>query len=180
MEKIPNPFAPSSSSIHEGGTTTLSRGARDVRSATLQGLVPATCPLRRAWPAMRTPLVLGRRKRSVRSGRKKFRRCESLLLARTLTWGLWERTKCFLSERQIAVSRQGADYRLVSSWKDLGSTAKNYTRRGQGPATEPGHRTEPSHRGQEDKAWTQSPATEFRGAVSECGQLFFSKMEPQQ
>ena len=78
---------------------------------------------------------------------------------------------------------------------------KKRTRGGQGPATEDGLDTEPSHRGQEedkawtrspatedteqspateDKAWTQSPATEFRGAASECGQLFFSKIEPQQ
>ena len=78
------------------------------------------------------------------------------------------------------------------------------TRGGQGLDTEPSHRgqgpaTEPSQKGQEeDKAWTQSPATEdkrrtrpghraqpqspteFRGAASECGQLFFSKIEPQQ
>ena len=33
---------------------------------------------------------------------------------------------------------------------------------------------------EEDKAQPQSPATEFRGAASECGQLYFSKIEPQQ
>ena len=43
--------------------------------------------------------------------------------------------------------------------------AKIRTRGGQGPDTEPG---------------AQSPATEFRGAASQCGQLFFSKIEPQQ
>ena len=60
--------------------------------------------------------------------------------------------------------------------------AKRRTRGGQGPATEPSHRvdrvqgrgqeedkrrTRPSHRAQ-----PQSSATEFRGAASECGQLF--------
>ena len=38
-------------------------------------------------------------------------------------------------------------------------------RQGQDPDTEPGHRAQP---------------TEFRGAASECGQLYFSKIEPQQ
>ena len=50
---------------------------------------------------------------------------------------------------------------------------KTKTRRKHYPATEP------SHKGQEeDKAWTQSPATEFRGAASECGQLFFKYTTP--
>ena len=48
--------------------------------------------------------------------------------------------------------------------------------------SKPGHRdrrdkdkrgTRPGHR-----AGPQNPATEFRGAASECGQLFFSKIEP--
>ena len=33
--------------------------------------------------------------------------------------------------------------------------------------------TERSQEEKGDKAWTQSPATEVRGAASECGQLFF-------
>ena len=61
---------------------------------------------------------------------------------------------------------------------------KRRTRGGQDPDTEPGpqssgarprqgqeedkRRTRPGHR-----AGPQSPATEFRGAASECGQLFF-------
>ena len=65
-------------------------------------------------------------------------------------------------------------------------------KRRQSRATEPSYRAQ--GRGQEedkawtqspateleDKAWTQSPATEFSGAASECGQLYFSKIEPQQ
>ena len=48
------------------------------------------------------------------------------------------------------------------------------SRGGQGPATEPSHRVDRVQgRGQEeDKAQPQSPATDFRGAASECGQLF--------
>ena len=60
--------------------------------------------------------------------------------------------------------------------------AKTRTRGGRDPDTEAGHRaqldkdkrrTRPGHR-----AGPQSPATEFRGAASERGQLHFSKIEP--
>ena len=58
-------------------------------------------------------------------------------------------------------------------------TDKRSTRGGQDLDTEPGHRARPHSSGarprqgqEEDKTRTQSRATEFRGAASECGQPF--------
>ena len=88
-----------------------------------------------------------------------------------------------------------------SVWPGLVSVARGQQqdkrRTRQDTATEQGHRVQGRDqsvwpglvsvaRGQQqdkrgqDKTRPQSPATEFRGAASQCGQLFFSKIEPQQ
>ena len=109
----------------------------------------------------------------------------------------------------IAARGQGQDKWRSPARLFRGAAKTRRTRPGHTEPTEDnGHRAQPHRaqpqRGQEkDKAWTQSRAptttkaqpqsratedkrrtrpgaTEFRGAVSECGQLFVSKIEPQQ
>ena len=103
------------------------------------------------------------------------------------------RANCFINEFLSALTslfvrpHSSPVSRATKTSHRVQGAAKTRARGGQDPDTEPGHRAQPpspatkdkrtrpghrAHRGQEeDKAWTQSPATEFRGATNEISDV---------